>query len=243
MRTEFSMNNQRGGIISKLFILPMGVALMVGFFFLGYFVGKYQSKPFSPGDKPATLPEIATQYIPKKDEFTFYKTLTEKEGKTVSIDLKPNSPAAVDKPAKKTETKASSQEKNEKQPKQEKQLDIKIEKPASAHPREPAPKPVQAQPQQAKKEPAPKPVPTPVPDTKIRYTIQIAAYPEREMADEEVKGMKKRGYAAFIVSSEVPEKGTWYRVRLGSFSNKASAEKLMNELRAKEGLNPFITIE
>ena len=232
------MNNQRGGIISKLFVLPVGVALMVGFFFLGYFVGKYQSKPFSAADKPATLPEIATQYIPKKDEFTFYKTLTEKEGKTVSIDLKPTSPAAADKPAKKVETKASSQEKNEKQPKQEKQLDIKIEKPAPAHPKEPAPKP-----QQAKKEPAPKPVPTPGPDTKIRYTIQIASYPEREMADEEVKGMKKRGYAAFIVSSEVPEKGTWYRVRLGSFSNKASAEKLMNELRAKEGLNPFITIE
>jgi len=242
------MNNQRGGIISKLFVLPMGVALMVGFFFLGYFVGKYQSKPFSPADKPASLPEIATQYIPKKDEFTFYKTLTEKEGKAVSIDLKPISPAAMDRPAKKTETKASSQEKSEKQPKQEKQLDIKIEKPAPAHPREPAPKPVQPvqaqpKPQQAKKEPAPKPVPTPLTDTKIRYTIQIAAYPEREMADEEVKGMKKRGYAAFIVSSEVPEKGTWYRVRLGSFSNKASAEKLMNELRAKEGLNPFITIE
>lgn len=218
---------------------------MVGFFFLGYFVGKYQSKPFSPADKPASLPEIAAPYIAKKDEFTFYKTLTEKEGKTVSIDLKPISPAAMDKPAKKTETKASSQEKSEKQPKQEKQLDIKIEKPAPAHPREPAPKPVQAQPkpQQAKKEPAPKPVPTPLTDTKIRYTIQIAAYPEREMADEEVKGMKKRGYAAFIVSSEVPEKGTWYRVRLGSFSSKASAEKLMNELRAKEGLNPFITIE
>jgi cell division septation protein DedD len=32
-------------------------------------------------------------------------------------------------------------------------------------------------------------------------------------------------------------------VRLGSFSNKAAAEKLANELRAKEGISPFITIE
>jgi cell division septation protein DedD len=32
-------------------------------------------------------------------------------------------------------------------------------------------------------------------------------------------------------------------VRLGSFSNKAAAEKLMNELRTKEGLTPFITVE
>ena len=29
------MKNERGGIISKLFIIPAGVALMVGFFFLG----------------------------------------------------------------------------------------------------------------------------------------------------------------------------------------------------------------
>jgi cell division septation protein DedD len=55
--------------------------------------------------------------------------------------------------------------------------------------------------------------------------------------------MKTRGYAAFIVSSNLPDKGTWYRVRLGSFSNKAAAEKLLKQLQAKEGISSFITIE
>src|SRR5574341_1304736 len=83
------MNNQGGGFLSKIFVIPAGVALMVGFFFLGFYVGKYQGRQSVQGDKPATLPEIASQYLPKKDELTFYKTLTDREDKTVSVDLKP----------------------------------------------------------------------------------------------------------------------------------------------------------
>jgi cell division septation protein DedD len=63
------------------------------------------------------------------------------------------------------------------------------------------------------------------------------------MAEEDVKRMKKRGYAAFIKENEIPEKGTWYRVRVGSFKNRASAERLAGELKSKEGLEPFITVE
>jgi cell division septation protein DedD len=63
------------------------------------------------------------------------------------------------------------------------------------------------------------------------------------MAEDDIKKMKQRGYSAFIVTSDLPGKGTWYRVRLGSFSSKALAEKLQKELRTKEGISPFITIE
>ncbi len=82
------MINQRGGIISKLFIIPMGVALMVGFFFLGYYVGKYQSKTAASGEIAPPLPAIASNNGQKLEEFTFYKTLADKNDKTVSIDLK-----------------------------------------------------------------------------------------------------------------------------------------------------------
>ena len=86
------MNNERGGILSKLFVIPVGLALMVGFFFLGYYVGRYQrSNPEHPNLPP--LPEIISQHLPKNDEYTFYKTLTEKGDKTVSLDLKPKQAA------------------------------------------------------------------------------------------------------------------------------------------------------
>jgi DedD protein len=82
-----------------------------------------------------------------------------------------------------------------------------------------------------------------VPQSKVRYALQLASYQERELAEDDVKKMKKQGYAAFVVTSQLPDKGTWYRVRLGSFSNKASAEKLQKELQAKAGVSPIIVTE
>lgn len=229
------MNNQRGGFLSKVFIIPAGVALMVGFFFLGYFVGKYQARQSAAGEKPATLPELATQYLPKKEELTFYKTLTEREDKTVSIDLKPKQ---------QEETKAdaagagpgSGKAAEAPRKKPEKQLEITIDRSAAPKQKNTEAKSRQAP---AKKET----VIASASGGSVRYTVQIGSYPDRDMAEEEMKRMKKRGYAAFLTASELPEKGTWYRVRLGSFTNKASAEKLAKELRAKEGLSPFVTVE
>lgn len=230
------MNNQRGGFLSKVFIIPAGVALMVGFFFLGYFVGKYQARQTTAGDKPATLPEIASQYIPKKEDLTFYKTLTERENKTVSIELKPKQKPeepSIEATAAKTE-RGQESEPAKKSP--EKQLEIRIDRTT----------PAQAVKSPAKSKPAPPKngtVLAAAPASGVRFTVQIASYPDRDMAEEEMKKMKKRGYAAFIVSSELPDKGTWHRVRLGSFTNKASAEKLAKELRTKENLSPMVTAE
>ncbi len=229
------MNNQRGGFLSKVFIIPAGVALMVGFFFLGYFVGKYQARQTAADEKPATLPEIASQYIPKKEDLTFYKTLTERENKTVSIELKSKQKqeeTAAEAPAADT-ARGKETEPAKKSP--EKQLEIKIDRTA----------PAQAGKSPAKAKAAPKngTVLAAAPAAGVRFTVQIASYPDRDMAEEEMKRMKKRGYAAFIVSSELPDKGTWHRVRLGSFTNKASAEKLAKELRTKENLSPMVTAE
>jgi cell division septation protein DedD len=217
------MNNQKGGIISNLFIIPAGVALMVGFFFLGYYVGRYQSKSGVQGEIMQPLPEVVSNKMPKQEEFTFYKTLTDKENKTVSIDLKPKSMTEekqADKKDKKNEAKAEKEK-------------------ALLPPKQPVIKQPSQPPVEAKKETTSTHSPIP----KLRYTIQIAAYQEKDMAEDDVKKMKTRGYAAFIVSSTMPDKVTWYRVRLGSFANKAAAEKLLKQLQAKEGISPFITLE
>jgi cell division septation protein DedD len=55
--------------------------------------------------------------------------------------------------------------------------------------------------------------------------------------------MKKRGYVAFVVATDLADKGKWFRVRIGSFSSKQSAEKLAKELKSKEGIDGFITAE
>ncbi len=224
--------NEQGGIISKLFIVPAGVALMVGFFFLGFYVGKYQSRSGVQGEIGPPLPEVASKNLPKQEEFTFYKTLTEKENKTVTIDLKPKS-IAVEKQPDKKQT-GTEETKGEQVAVKDKKVEVKPEKEKAALP----PK------QTASKQPlsqAKAPAPTHI--SKLRYTIQIASYQEKDMAEEEVKNLKMHGYAAFIVSSDVPDKGTWHRVRLGSFPNRAAAEKLMKQLQSKDGISSFITIE
>ena len=234
------MNNQKGGIISKLFIIPAGVALMVGFFFLGYYVGKYQSKSGVQGDIMPPLPEVVSNKPQKQEEFTFYKTLTDQENKTVSIDLKPKSVAEEKQADKKQAVTEGPKDKGEQAAKKDKKIEVKAEKEKAVLPsKQPAIKQLAQPPVVAKKETTSLHGPSP----KLRYTIQIAAYQEKEMAEEDVKKMKTRGYAAFIVSFTVPDKGTWYRVRLGSFPNKAAAEKLLKQLQAKEGISSFITIE
>lgn len=229
------MNNERGGILSKLFIIPAGVALMLGFFFLGYYVGKYQSKGGSTAESLPPLPEVVSKSLPKPEEFTFYKTLTEKDNKTVSIDLKPK-PSPESKPERK-ETSVAPKEHDQPAVK-EKSAEGKAEK--------------KSVPAEEAKQTAPKPSPAPEKKTasikqpassKLRYTIQVSSHQEKQAAEDEVKRMKQNGFAAFIVASELPGKGTWYRVRLGSFTNRDAAEKLQKSVNAKVGISSIIVIE
>lgn len=229
------MNNERGGIISKIVLIPVALVLMAGFFFLGYFVGKYQSKSGTLADAMPPLPEIISKNVPTQDEFTFYKTLTDKHDTTVSIDLKPKSAEGEKHVDKKPAADETARVKGAQQPQNDKKMESSADRDKTADAGQGAPK------QQilVKKET----VSAQKPNSKLRYTLQIASYQEKKMAEDDIKKMKQRGYSAFIVTSDLPGKGTWYRVRLGSFSNKALAEKLQKDLREKEGISPFITIE
>ncbi len=221
--------DQKGGIIAKVFIIPVGVVVIIGVFLLGYYMGRGREKQAAAVEKPPALPDVVSEYLPKKEEFTFYKTLTEKGEKNVSVDLKPKSRTEEPAPTVRDDVPPPADERSSRKQSSDKAVVPKAE-PKAAQP---------AKPQVAKKEPAPaKPAPS-----KIRYTIQVAAYPDRGMAEDEVRGMKRRGYAAFVVASNLGDKGTWYRVRVGSFANKQAADKLAGELKAKEGLVVFVTVE
>jgi DedD protein len=232
------MLDQRGGFISKIFIIPAGVVVIIGVFSLGYYMGREQGANTASSEKPAALPEVVSQYLPKKEEFTFYKTLTEKGEKTVSIELKPKQRPEEAAPSKK-ENAVPFAESKPKQQETARAPEARAEKTAV--------KPAVQQSAKSQHAPAPAPkepaVAKQTPPSKVRYTIQVGSYPEKAMAEEETKNMKKRGYAAFLVATEIPEKGKWYRVRVGSFANKQSAEKLAKELKSKEGIDGFITAE
>jgi cell division septation protein DedD len=229
------MNNERGGIISSFIIIPAAVCLMIGFFFLGYYVGKYQGTQAAQGPSAPPLPEVVSKNLPKPEEFTFYKTLTEKENKTVSIDLRPKNADRAANPEKKaTEAPKESALPSAKGKEPESRAEKNASQPELAKQNSTKPSPALEKKTAPAKSAAP---------SKMRYTIQLSAHQEKQAAEDEVKKLKQNGYAAFIVSSDLPGKGTWYRVRLGSFSKKEAAEKLRKEVHAKVGILPIITVE
>ncbi len=204
------MNNQQGGIIAKFVYIPIAVACVAGFFLLGYYMGKQQAQS-NRNEIVVPLPEVVSQAVPTSGDYTFFKTLSDRDNRTVSIELKPK--PAQDAPA----------------PKEKSRSQAAAPAASSSPPRE----------QSVKKESAP----VRSASIKVRYTLQTASYQDKAIADRDVKTMKQHGFAAFVVSSEIQGKGTWYRVRLGSFANRGAAEKLQKELRSKAGINSFVLIE
>ena len=105
-------------------------------------------------------------------------------------------------------------------------------KPAAAEKKAPAAKPVPA----AAQKPAPKPAPAPAPAVaaakKGRYAIQVSAVKDVNSAAKLVDRLRKKGYRAYQIRSEVPGKGVWYRVRVGAYESRDAAGATLKKLRA-----------
>jgi cell division protein FtsN len=68
-------------------------------------------------------------------------------------------------------------------------------------------------------------------DTGRILTIQVASLKDPKAADKLVTKLKKKGYAAYKTTADISGKGTWHRVRIGYFKNRADAKKILNRLR------------
>jgi hypothetical protein len=72
-----------------------------------------------------------------------------------------------------------------------------------------------------------------------RYAVQFVAFPTRAEADEKVDQLKAQGIQAYIVKSNVPGKGLFYRVRTGSFATRAAAEQSGQKLKAQGAVTEY----
>lgn len=69
------------------------------------------------------------------------------------------------------------------------------------------------------------------------FSVQVAASQNMTEANQWVQGWRDRGYSAFLMVADLPEKGRWYRVRLGSFPTRDTAENFASQLKTKEQVN------
>ncbi len=72
-----------------------------------------------------------------------------------------------------------------------------------------------------------------------KFTVQIVAAPSQAEADATVKELKAKGIEAYIVKSIIPGKGTFYRVRAGSFTNASDARKYGETLKQQGIVSEF----
>ena len=71
------------------------------------------------------------------------------------------------------------------------------------------------------------------------FTIQVAALREAKYADAKVADLIRKGYPAYRTTGTVPNQGTWYRVRIGSFKDRMEAFRMMDRLK-KENISGII---
>jgi hypothetical protein len=71
------------------------------------------------------------------------------------------------------------------------------------------------------------------------FTIQVAALKDSKIADNMVAEFKKRGYPAYRSMGKIPEKGIFYRIRIGFFKNRTDADIILNRLE-KENIKAII---
>jgi DedD protein len=72
------------------------------------------------------------------------------------------------------------------------------------------------------------------------FTLQLSATQSRAEADRFAAKLRDRGYAPYIVKAEVPGRGTWYRVRMGSFPTKDAAQRYLSDFKRETQLPAYL---
>ncbi len=156
-----------------------------------------------------TQPPAGTAVKPAEPSLTFYETLPKGNRELMGSGL--NLPKQADQPQLKTPPKPKP--------------------PVTAKPA--APEESQAQSKEVLKTPAKSPELAPAREAaakegegKVKYAVQVASYHVKKEAEEARDRLKAEGMAAYVVEINIPEKGTYYRVRIGRHMDQQSAREL-----------------
>jgi len=74
-------------------------------------------------------------------------------------------------------------------------------------------------------------VTSPVDGHEAGFTIQVYSFQDKNRAETALQNLKNSGYQAFLIISDLGEKGTWYRVRIGGITDADAAHKMLEDIR------------
>ncbi|MDH5491515.1 MAG: SPOR domain-containing protein [Myxococcales bacterium] len=73
-----------------------------------------------------------------------------------------------------------------------------------------------------------------------RYTLQVISYREAALADEMADLLRGRGHHAFVTSADIPDRGVFYRVRVGPFESQREAQAYRADFETSEGMITYV---
>jgi DedD protein len=68
------------------------------------------------------------------------------------------------------------------------------------------------------------------------YQLQISSFPEFQEASRVADELRRRGHPAHIETADIPGRGTWHRVRLGPYAQRADALRAKRAFEDAEGV-------
>jgi cell division septation protein DedD len=72
------------------------------------------------------------------------------------------------------------------------------------------------------------------------YQLQVSSFQSEQEANGFAEALRRRGHRAYVQSAYVRGRGVWYRVRIGPFKYRRSAEIYRQDFEAKERLVTFV---
>ena len=75
-----------------------------------------------------------------------------------------------------------------------------------------------------------------------RYSVQVGSYPDMAEGTKVVERWKAKGYPAYIMIADIPDRGRWFRVRIGGFETRAKASHYMEEFTSRENVEALVVL-
>jgi cell division protein FtsN len=72
------------------------------------------------------------------------------------------------------------------------------------------------------------------------YQLQVSSFRSQAEAEGFAAQLRARGHKAYVVEARVPNRGTWYRVRIGPFPSQQAAASYRVGFEGREHVVPFI---
>jgi len=72
------------------------------------------------------------------------------------------------------------------------------------------------------------------------YTVQVISYRTPEEAEGFALSLRRRGHRSFVMTAEIPERGRYWRVRIGPFEGRRAAESYRRAFERDEHMNTIV---